>query len=354
MKKRKRPVQRSSDHEFNPDEAEEDEVSSHDESMGSNQDEEDDELQELQERRPKKRVRRSDIVFDHAPKLRHRTTKPDYRLIRQELLVADEQDIEPVPTPPRRGRGGGGKTTYRSLVSTSGPFGGFGGPPPILGGPGGLGAAGGVDSDSSDDERGQRLPPLPSMLGVTPVTAGASNHPPSAGQPLTSDPVQGPSGTPANLGKIKDRKALADADPLGVDQNITFDSVGGLQDHINQLKEMVTLPLLYPEIFHQFHVTPPRGVLFHGPPGTGKTLLARALAATVSSQGRKISFYMRKGADTLSKWVGEAERQLRILFEEARANQPSIIFFDEIDGTSRPSFPYASSSFEVTVLMSIG
>ena len=340
LKKRKRSVQRSSDHEFNPDEAEEDEVSSPDESMGSNQDEEDDELQELQERRSRKRARRSEIVFDHAPKLRHRTTKPDYRLIRQELLVPDEQDTELISTPSRRGRGGGGKTTCRSLFSTSGPFGGFGNPPAILGGPGGLVDAGGVDSDGSDDERGQRLPPLANMLGVTPVAAGAFNLLPSAGQPLTSDPVQGP----ADLGKIKDRKALADADPLGVDQNITFDSVGGLQDHITQLKEMVSLPLLYPEIFHQFHVTPPRGVLFHGPPGTGKTLMARALAAAVSSQGRKISFYMRKGADTLSKWVGEAEKQLRILFEEARANQPSIIFFDEIDGMSRPSYCTLRSS----------
>src|SRR5271155_6185024 len=97
---------------------------------------------------------------------------------------------------------------------------------------------------------------------------------------------------------------------------------------------MVTLPLLYPEIFQRFNVTPPRGVLFHGPPGTGKTLMARALAASCSTEGRKISFFMRKGADCLSKWVGEAERQLRLLFEEAKNSQPSIIFFDEIDGMS--------------------
>ena len=64
----------------------------------------------------------------------------------------------------------------------------------------------------------------------------------------------------------------------------------------------------------------------------GKTLLARALAASCSTGNTKIAFFMRKGADVLSKWVGEAERQLRMLFEEARAAQPSIIFFDEIDG----------------------
>jgi SpoVK/Ycf46/Vps4 family AAA+-type ATPase len=97
---------------------------------------------------------------------------------------------------------------------------------------------------------------------------------------------------------------------------------------------MVFLPLVYPELFERFHVTPPRGVLFYGPPGTGKTLVARALAAHASKAagGRKVSFFMRKGADVLSKWVGESERQLRMLFEEARRHQPSIIFFDEIDG----------------------
>lgn len=66
--------------------------------------------------------------------------------------------------------------------------------------------------------------------------------------------------------------------------------------------------------------------------GTGKTLVARALAASASRAGRKVAFFMRKGADVLSKWVGEAERQLRMLFEEAQRQQPAIIFFDEIDG----------------------
>ena len=84
---------------------------------------------------------------------------------------------------------------------------------------------------------------------------------------------------------------LADTDPLGVNMSVTFDEVGGLDDHIASLKEMVTLPLLYPEIFQQFQITPPRGVLFHGPPGTGKTLLARALAASARSGGREVGEY---------------------------------------------------------------
>ncbi|EMR08926.1 hypothetical protein PNEG_02707 [Pneumocystis murina B123] len=137
-------------------------------------------------------------------------------------------------------------------------------------------------------------------------------------------------GVPSDFGRIK--QDLADTDPLGVNQAATFGSIGGLNDFIIQLKEMVSLPLLYPEIFQRFNITPPKGVLFHGPPGTGKTLMARALATSCSNKERKISFFMRKGADCLSKWVGEAERQLRLLFEEAKNSQPSIIFFDEIDG----------------------
>lgn len=66
--------------------------------------------------------------------------------------------------------------------------------------------------------------------------------------------------------------------------------------------------------------------------GTGKTLIARALANECSQGNRKMSFFMRKGADCLSKWVGESERQLRLLFEQAQQMKPSIIFFDEIDG----------------------
>ena len=75
----------------------------------------------------------------------------------------------------------------------------------------------------------------------------------------------------------------------------------------------------------------------------GKTLLARALAASCSTGNTKIAFFMRKGADVLSKWVGEAERQLRMLFEEARAAQPSIIFFDEIDGESDSGFEFSAA-----------
>ncbi|XP_042246942.1 ATPase family AAA domain-containing protein 2B [Thunnus maccoyii] len=132
--------------------------------------------------------------------------------------------------------------------------------------------------------------------------------------------------------RVKVGASLADVDPMNLDSSVKFDSVGGLSNHIQSLKEMVVFPLLYPEVFEKFKIQPPRGCLFYGPPGTGKTLVARALANECSQGDKKVSFFMRKGADCLSKWVGESERQLRLLFDQAYLMRPSIIFFDEIDG----------------------
>jgi ATPase family AAA domain-containing protein 2 len=289
------------------------------------------ELEELKrDGKRRQRPARHEISFEPRG-TRNAGKKPNYDLMRGLPTLDEDEDAAPTASQKARRPGAGG-SGWRSLFSTYGPFGGAG-IGSILGGPGGAGPSGDVDSDSSDDEVMKRPRPVGGAVGMTPTSAfppGFGMFPPAL--PLTSDPLQAPTGTPANLGKVKDKQALADADPLGVDQHVTFDGVGGLQHHIEQLKEMVSLPLLYPEIFMRFHITPPRGVLFHGPPGTGKTLLARALASSVSSQGKKVTFYMRKGADALSKWVGEAEKQLRLLFDEARKNQPSIIFFDEIDG----------------------
>ncbi|XP_064486868.1 ATPase family AAA domain-containing protein 2-like [Ornithodoros turicata] len=132
--------------------------------------------------------------------------------------------------------------------------------------------------------------------------------------------------------RAKSGTSLADVDPMQIDKDVMFDRVGGLDEHIRQLKEMILFPLIYPEVFEKFKISPPRGVLFYGPPGTGKTLVARALANECSTSDRRVAFFMRKGADCLSKWVGESERQLRLLFDQAYSMRPSIIFFDEIDG----------------------
>jgi hypothetical protein len=207
---------------------------------------------------------------------------------------------------------------YRSLFNVGGPFGGnFGASRALPFGPDAQNNAAILGDDSSDDEAPARPPGgIPGATPMTPQVAQTHNI---------------ESGGSRNLGRVT-KKDMADVTPLDVSPEIGFDSVGGLDDHINKLKEMVLLPLLYPELYSKWKIPPPRGVLFHGPPGTGKTLLARALASSVSTNNRKVTFYMRKGADVMSKWVGEAERQLRLLFEEARKNQPAIIFFDEFDG----------------------
>ncbi|KAM6349574.1 ATPase family AAA domain-containing protein 2-like [Podargus strigoides] len=149
---------------------------------------------------------------------------------------------------------------------------------------------------------------------------------------------------------------LADVDPVQTDCLVRFDGVGGLSGHISALKEMVILPLLYPEFFERFKIQPPRGCLFYGPPGTGKTLVAHALANEYSQGDRRIAFFMRKGADCLSEWVGESERQLCLLFDQAYQMRPSIIFFDEIDGlaparTSKQDHIYSSIVSTLLALM---
>ncbi|KAH9311657.1 hypothetical protein KI387_026692, partial [Taxus chinensis] len=111
-----------------------------------------------------------------------------------------------------------------------------------------------------------------------------------------------------------------------------WESVAGLQNVVKCMKEVVILPLLYPQYFDNLGITPPRGILLHGYPGTGKTLVVRALVGACSRGDRQIAYFFRKGADCLGKYVGDAERQLRLLFQVAEQCQPSVIFFDEIDG----------------------
>ncbi|KAM0717492.1 hypothetical protein Q7P37_007344 [Cladosporium fusiforme] len=282
-------------------------------------------------KRESRRNKASDITYESKKQLRARKEKVDYRMrTLAEINNTDYQDEpgdyqplgsqQPAAAAPRRRARADREGGYRSLFSTSGPFGGFVGPQPVLGGPHKQQLAGGADSDSSDDEGAAQG--HGGLTGATPIKPM---------QPQGA--LTGPGGGPPDLGRVKDKSALADADPLGVDTNISFESVGGLDDHIAQLKEMVLLPILYPDVYQRLNIIPPRGVLFHGPPGTGKTMLARAVASVLRQiNGKPVAFYMRKGADALSKYVGEAEKQLRLLFEEARKNQPSIIFFDEIDG----------------------
>ena len=107
---------------------------------------------------------------------------------------------------------------------------------------------------------------------------------------------------------------------------VTYDSVGGLNLEIEKIREIVEYPLRYPDVFQQFGVTPPRGIILHGPPGTGKTLIAKALAHEIGA-----SVYTIQGPEIISAWYGGSEHNLRLVFEQAKAKAPAIILIDEID-----------------------
>lgn len=107
---------------------------------------------------------------------------------------------------------------------------------------------------------------------------------------------------------------------------ITYEDIGGLRRELRRIREMIELPLRYPEIFERLGIAPPKGVLLHGPPGCGKTLIARAVAHETSAH-----FLHINGPEIIDKFYGASEAQLRGMFEEARRRAPAIIFIDEID-----------------------
>ena len=107
---------------------------------------------------------------------------------------------------------------------------------------------------------------------------------------------------------------------------VTYEDIGGLDEAIKQIREMVELPLKHPELFEKLGIEAPKGILLYGPPGTGKTLLAKAVATESEA-----NFISVKGPEFISKWVGESERAVRETFRKARQAAPCVIFFDEID-----------------------
>lgn len=107
---------------------------------------------------------------------------------------------------------------------------------------------------------------------------------------------------------------------------ITYEDIGGLEEEVKKIREMVEIPMKHPEIFEKLGIQPPKGVLLHGPPGTGKTLLAKAVANETDA-----NFILLNGPEIMSKFYGESEKRIREIFDEAEKTAPAIIFIDEID-----------------------
>ncbi|NUE03228.1 CDC48 family AAA ATPase [Halorubraceae archaeon YAN] len=120
--------------------------------------------------------------------------------------------------------------------------------------------------------------------------------------------------------------STAAGQPAAPTPDITYEDIGGLDSELEQVREMIELPMRHPELFKRLGIEPPKGVLLHGPPGTGKTLIAKAVANEIDA-----SFHTVSGPEIMSKYYGESEEQLRDVFEEASQEAPAIIFMDELD-----------------------
>ena len=127
----------------------------------------------------------------------------------------------------------------------------------------------------------------------------------------------------------------------------TYDMIGGLEEQIKEIREVIELPIKHPELFENLGIAQPKGVLLYGPPGTGKTLLARAVAHHTQCKFIRVS-----GSELVQKYIGEGSRLVRELFIMAREHAPSIIFMDEIDsiGSTRSESRGGDSEVQRTML----
>ena len=146
--------------------------------------------------------------------------------------------------------------------------------------------------------------------------------------------------------------------------DVSYNDIGGLGRQIEQIRDAVELPFLHKELYHEYSLRPPKGVLLYGPPGCGKTLIAKAVANSLAKKMAEVrgddareakSYFLNiKGPELLNKFVGETERHIRLIFQRAREKAsegtPVIVFFDEMDSIFRTRGTGVSSDVETTVV----
>ncbi|MBI5442397.1 MAG: CDC48 family AAA ATPase [Deltaproteobacteria bacterium] len=170
------------------------------------------------------------------------------------------------------------------------------------------------------------LPYIGTLLDGLPVTTGDRLRVSLFGSRPLEFTVEAT--TPEGCVVIEPATGLAVSSAKGeeTERRLSYEDVGGLKPQVRRIREMIELPLRYPEVFERLGIAPPTGVLLHGPPGSGKTLIARTIA-----QETEARFFSISGPEIIHKFYGESEAHLRQVFEEAARKGPSIVFLDEID-----------------------
>jgi proteasome-associated ATPase len=194
----------------------------------------------------------------------------------------------------------------------------------------------GYDDDQADDSRPRRLRPGDSLLVDT------------------------------KAGYAFERIPKAEVEDLVLEEvpDVSYNDIGGLGRQIEQIRDAVELPFLHKELYREYSLRPPKGVLLYGPPGCGKTLIAKAVANSLAKKMAEVrgddareakSYFLNiKGPELLNKFVGETERHIRLIFQRAREKAsegtPVIVFFDEMDSIFRTRGTGVSSDVETTVV----